>query len=351
MPERVVTLAGQVSRNANDKVERINAVTGRTKVLALNALIEAAHAGERGRGFAVVAKEVGSISDEIKKLSDALSSELAPQIAALDSLGHQLVRQVRGGRLADQSLNMIDMIDRNLYERSCDVRWWATDSAIVEACADPNETTCAYASKRLGVILDSYTVYVDLWVADRNGEVIASGRPSRYPHAVGSDVSREPWFTKALRTETGDDYAVDDVTANVNLDRAHVATYATAVRAGGESRGAVLGVLGIFFDWGPQAQAIVDSVRLTNDERDVTRCMLLDSSHRVIASTGGRGVLSEQYPLQADQASIGYYNDRNNNVVGYALTPGYETYAGLGWYGVIEQQPRRSPNGSEIHDR
>src|SRR5215216_5581835 len=104
MPERVVTLAGQVSRNANDKVERINAVTGRTKMLALNALIEAAHAGEQGRGFAVVAKEVGSISDEIKQLSDALSSELAPQIAALDSLGHQLVRQVRGGRLADQSL-------------------------------------------------------------------------------------------------------------------------------------------------------------------------------------------------------------------------------------------------------
>jgi hypothetical protein len=42
------------------------------------------------------------------------------------------VAQIRGSRLPDLSLNAIDIIDRNLYERSCDVRWWATDSAIVD---------------------------------------------------------------------------------------------------------------------------------------------------------------------------------------------------------------------------
>ena len=30
-------------------------------------------------------------------------------------------------------LTNIDLIDRNLYERSCDVRWWATDSSVVDA--------------------------------------------------------------------------------------------------------------------------------------------------------------------------------------------------------------------------
>jgi hypothetical protein len=49
-----------------------------------------------------------------------------------NSLGHRLVAQIRGSRLPDLSLNAIDIIDRNLYERSCDVRWWATDSAIVD---------------------------------------------------------------------------------------------------------------------------------------------------------------------------------------------------------------------------
>jgi hypothetical protein len=28
---------------------------------------------------------------------------------------------------------------------------------------------------------------------------------------------------------------------------------------------------------------------------------------------------------------------------GYALTPGYETYRGMGWFGVIEQQPNQTP--------
>ena len=49
-----------------------------------------------------------------------------------------LSNQVRGTRLSDLALNNIDLIDRNLYERSCDVRWWATDSSIWHACSDPS---------------------------------------------------------------------------------------------------------------------------------------------------------------------------------------------------------------------
>jgi hypothetical protein len=258
MPERVVALADQVSGIANDKVERIQTVTQRTKLLAINALIEAAHAGERGKGFAVVAQEVGQVSDEIKELSDSLTQELRPRLEDLQALGNQLVQQVRGGRLADLALNMIEIIDRNLYERSCDVRWWATDSAMVDCCAAPSPDARAYASKRLGVILDAYTVYLDLWVADINGNVIANGRPDRYPDAQNTNVSNENWFRQALGTKSGDDFVVADVSRNAKLNDSEVATYATAVRAEGEADGEVIGALGIFFDWAPQASTIVE---------------------------------------------------------------------------------------------
>ncbi len=33
--------------------------------------------------------------------------------------------RANGERLVDLALNAIEIIDRNLYERSCDVRWWA----------------------------------------------------------------------------------------------------------------------------------------------------------------------------------------------------------------------------------
>lgn len=342
MPERVVALSEEVSKIANDKVARIQTVTHRTKLLAINALIEAAHAGERGKGFAVVAQEVGLVSDEIKELSDSLTQELAPRLLNLDSLGRQLVQQVRGGRLADLALNMIEIIDRNLYERSCDVRWWATDSAVVDACANQSSGATGFASKRLGVILDSYTVYLDLWIADMDGRVIANGRPDRYPGVIGTNVAHEPWFRQALGTKDGGDFAVADVTTNGQLDNALVSTYATAVREGGENDGRPIGALGVYFDWQPQAQTIVEGLRMPDDERSRTRALLIDSNFRVIAASDGVGLLAEQFSLRAEQP-MGYYTAEGNSMVGYALTPGYETYAGLGWYGVIQQIAPPSP--------
>lgn len=58
-------MTGDVKRTTVEKIAEIQKITGRTKILALNALIEAARAGESGRGFAVVANEVKSISEEI----------------------------------------------------------------------------------------------------------------------------------------------------------------------------------------------------------------------------------------------------------------------------------------------
>jgi hypothetical protein len=98
----------------------------------------------------------------------------------------------------------------------------------------------------------------------------------------------------------------------------------------------VLGALGIFFDWGPQAQAIVDGLRLSDEERARTRALLLDAEGRVIAASDRRGLLTERLALRTEGRESGYYAD-GETVVGFAHTPGYETYKGLGWYGAIVQ--------------
>lgn len=337
MPERIVALSRAVSDLATHKMDEIQAVTNTTKILALNALIEAMRAGEAGRGFAVVAQEVKGISERITQIGNELRSQMAAQTDELNTLGQRLVSQLRGGRLADLALNMIDIIDRNLYERSCDVRWWATDSAMVDCATNPTAGNCAHAAQRLGVILGAYTVYLDLWVVDTRGVVLAHGRPDRYRRVVGSSVANEPWFRDAMATRNGGEFAVADIAMNDLLDHSTVATYATAIREGGEENGAITGVLGIFFDWQGQSQGVVDTVRLTEEERATTRCLLVDRKHRVIAASDKRGVLSETYPLRTDGHTHGSYSDDKGHVVGFALTPGYETYKGLGWYGVIVQ--------------
>jgi hypothetical protein len=136
-----------------------------------------------------------------------------------------------------------------------------------------------YASRRLGVILRSYTVYLDLWIADASGTVIANGRPEQYPSVVGSDVSETAWFRAGMDTASGDDFAAIDVETVPVLHGGQVATYATAVRTAGRADGAKMGVLGIFFDWQPQAASIVNGVRLSDEERPRTRCLLIDARH------------------------------------------------------------------------
>ncbi|TWA60349.1 methyl-accepting chemotaxis protein (MCP) signaling protein [Azospirillum brasilense] len=324
---------------ASRKVSLIEDITRRTKMLAMNALIEASRAGDAGRGFAVVANEVSEISKQVNTITKELRSEIVSRVDHLTTTGSAMVQEMHGRRLADLSLNMIEIIDRNLYERSCDVRWWATDSAVVDCAADPTEVNRQHASHRLSVILESYTVYLDLWIADLKGEVIATGRPGRYPGAQGARVGDEGWFRQALATRNGGEFTVGDVSRNGRLEDRVVATYATAIRRGGEADGDPIGVLGIFFDWEPQAAAVVQGVRLEDEERSRSRCLLLDARHRVIASSDGRGILSETVQLRRSGESMGHYSDAAGRTYGYALTPGYETYKGLGWYGVIVQDP------------
>jgi hypothetical protein len=340
VPERVVEIANRVTAISNTNLAQIERMTSATKVLAINALIEASRAGAEGRGFTVVAHEVGAVANSIQELSKQFSDTLAPCVNELDALGRDLVTKVRGQRLADLALNSIDIIDRNLYERSCDVRWWATDSAVVDVCTDATAHGAAdFATKRLGVILDSYTVYLDLWVADRSGRIVAHGRPDRYRSVLGTDVSHTDWFHAAIDTRSGADFAVDDVARIDLLDSSAAAIYSTAVRENGDVDGKVIGALGIFFDWEPQAQGIVENIRLSDDERGRTRCMLVDSHGRVLASNDRVGVLSEHFTLETDGRDSGYYTNSDGEVVGFSLTPGYETYEGLGWYGVMVQRP------------
>jgi len=334
-PERILELARNAGAITRQKISEINSITRETRTLALNAKIEASRAGDAGRGFGVVADEVKAISARVTDVAKALSSELGLAIGELTELGERMVTQVRGQRLVDLSSYMIELIDRNLYERSCDVRWWATDDAVVQAFQEPAAERTRHASTRLGVILDSYTVYLDIWIADTSGRVIANGRPGRYPSAAGTNVSHEPWFKMAMATRSGADYAAVDIARHPSLGDALTATYATAVRSNGEVSGAVIGAIGVFFDWGPQSRAVVGGLRLSDEDKARCNCLLVDANGRVIASSRPVGNLAERVELDPRGKTSGYYQSADGRTVGFALTPGYETYAGLGWYGVI----------------
>ena len=80
---------GKLSRAAQeigDVVKLITAIAEQTNLLALNATIEAARAGEAGRGFAVVASEVKSLASQTAKATDEISSHISGMQGATQEL-------------------------------------------------------------------------------------------------------------------------------------------------------------------------------------------------------------------------------------------------------------------------
>ena len=112
---------GESSQEIGEIVELISDITEQTNVLALNAAIQAASAGEAGRGFTVVAEEVQRLAErsaeatkQIEALVRAIQADTQDAVNAMEKTTQGVVEGTRLSDAAGQTLAEISRVSRDL---------------------------------------------------------------------------------------------------------------------------------------------------------------------------------------------------------------------------------------------
>jgi methyl-accepting chemotaxis protein len=146
---RRIKRLGESSKEIGEIVKLIGGIADRTSILALNAAIQAASAGEAGRGFAVVAEEVQRLSDrsteatrQISALVATIQSETHETVVSMEESTREVVEGSRIADLAGQALAEINTVAERIA---------AIVQSITEAAARQAERSAKMSTTMEGI--------------------------------------------------------------------------------------------------------------------------------------------------------------------------------------------------------
>ena len=152
----------------------------------------------------------------------------------------------------------IDIMDRNLYERANDCRWWALTPKFREILS---KEICEEKDKKdisniLAYINGLYTVYTNIIVYDNSGKIIAVSK-KEYGNLVGN-ILNEEWLHESLLMKNSQMYRVSKFEKSKLYNNEHTYIYSSSILSSNNKE--VVGGIAVVFDSYPQFKAILNDI-------------------------------------------------------------------------------------------
>jgi C4-dicarboxylate-specific signal transduction histidine kinase len=258
------------------------------------------------------------ILDNLRATSAEILSSINQAVHNLQKVNEEAITYdaKQASRLA------IDIMDRNLYERANDCRWWALTPAFEQELSkeEPNKKLL---SNILLQINDLYTVYTNLFVYTTNGEIIAA---SQDPSVIGQKFHTS-YFNKIINNKNTQDYFVSPFETTSFYSDQHTYIYHATIKNGDHA----VGGIGIVFDAYVEFQAMLEDSFPVGKEGFSLFC---DRSGLVIASTAPHIRVGDNFEIESKylalQTSESVHKkivlDDNEYIMGVTLSQGYREY-------------------------
>lgn len=224
----------------------------------------------------------------------------------------------------------IDMIIRNLFERTADVGFLATDQDLIEYLMDAECSVQkqAFIEHRIAEYVAKYSVYDDVVLLNPAGEVCAKYNPNNPAQICRDELVRQALSSNEPYLEV---FRASDIFPN----KPKSLIYAKRIehRENGHSRN--VGVLCLSFEFDKEMASIFST--LTKSQPGY-KLMLLDQLGSVIASS-----CQKTYPLGKTLAKPQKQSAPSSSDKGIyycTATHGYQGYSGLDWYSVAQADHR-----------
>jgi len=247
---------------------------------------------------------------------ERLEADLVQSLVA-ESLG-EVMREI-----GTRARNVIDILVRNLYERTADVGFLATDPVLCRLAAGLEDDAPA-VSARLRQYRSKYTVYDDILVLDAQGQVLA-----RIDETVPAAESVDPLVAQTLRSPG---YVETFRASSLRPGARRALLYSQRLLH--PATGEPVGVLCLSFAFDDELQGIFHA-RAAQEGRSLA--LLVDAQQQVLASSDPLWMpLGQRVPANPDGTPRLWTHSGRAYLVQTLTTAGYQGYPGpAGWKGQV----------------